>query len=52
MLLGRATLYGLSAAGEPGVERAIDILREEIDRDLGLLGAPSINALGPEFLTR
>ncbi len=52
VLLGRATLYGLSAAGEPGVERAIDILREEIDRDLGLLGAPSISALGPEFLTR
>ncbi|WP_245433709.1 alpha-hydroxy-acid oxidizing protein [Methylocystis hirsuta] len=26
VLLGRATLYDLSAAGEPGVERAIDIL--------------------------
>ncbi|HEY8125453.1 MAG TPA: alpha-hydroxy acid oxidase [Methylocystis sp.] len=52
VLLGRATLYGLSAAGAPGVERAIQILREEIDRDLGLLGAPSITALGPEYLTR
>jgi len=52
VLLGRATLYGLSAAGQPGVERAIDILREEIDRDLGRLGAPSMTALGPEFLTR
>lgn len=50
VLLGRATLYGLAAAGQAGVERAIDILREEIDRDLGLLGAPSIRDLGPEFL--
>ena len=52
VLLGRATLYGLSAAGAPGVERAIEILREEIDRDLGLLGTPSIAALGPEFVIR
>jgi (S)-mandelate dehydrogenase len=50
VLLGRATLYGLSAAGQEGVKRAIDILREEIDRDLGLLGVPSIKDLGPEFL--
>ena len=52
VLLGRATLYGLSAAGQAGVERAIHIMCDEIDRDLGLLGAPSIAALGPEFLTR
>lgn len=52
VLLGRATLYGLAAAGEKGVDRAIDILREEIDRDLGLLGAPSVKDLTPEFLTR
>jgi (S)-mandelate dehydrogenase len=52
VLIGRAALYGLCAAGQKGVERAIDILREEIDRDLGLLGAPSVKDLGPEFLTR
>lgn len=51
-LLGRATLYGLAAAGQKGVERAIDIFREEIDRDLGLLGAPSVKELGSAFLTR
>ena len=51
VLLGRATLYGLAAAGRTGVERAIDILREEIDRDLGLLGAPSVKDLGPDFIT-
>jgi (S)-mandelate dehydrogenase len=51
-LLGRATLYGLAAAGQKGVERAIDILREEIDRDLGLLGAPSVKELGADHITR
>ncbi len=52
VLLGRATLYGLAAAGQKGVERAIDILREEIDRDLGLLGAASVDDLGPDYVTR
>ncbi|RTL86870.1 MAG: alpha-hydroxy-acid oxidizing protein [Hyphomicrobiales bacterium] len=52
VLLGRATLYGLAAAGEKGVQRAIDILREEIDRDLGLLGARAVKDLGPSFLAR
>lgn len=52
VLLGRATLYGLAAAGRKGVERAIDILKSEIDRDLGLLGVATLEKLGPEFLTR
>lgn len=52
VLLGRATLYGLAAAGQAGIERAIDILREETDRDLGLIGAPRVTDLGAEFLTR
>jgi (S)-mandelate dehydrogenase len=50
VLIGRAALYGLAAAGQAGVARAIDILREEIDRDLGLLGAASIGDVGPDFL--
>lgn len=52
VLLGRATLYGLAAAGQKGVERAIDIFREEIDRDLGLLGAASVTDLRPDYITR
>ncbi len=52
VLLGRATLYGLAAAGQAGVTRAIDIMREEIDLDMGLLGAASVKDLGPEFITR
>jgi L-lactate dehydrogenase (cytochrome) len=37
-LVGRAYLYGLMAAGQAGVERATDILRDEFTRTLQLLG--------------
>jgi (S)-mandelate dehydrogenase len=47
VLLGRATLYGLGAGGGPGASRAIDILKSEIDRVVGLLGADSIAGLDP-----
>jgi len=52
VLVGRAVLYGVAAAGRPGASRALAILREEIDRGLALLGAPSIKELGPGFLVR
>jgi L-lactate dehydrogenase (cytochrome) len=44
-LIGRAGLYGLAAGGEAGVLRAIEILRQEIDITLTLLGRPDITAL-------
>lgn len=50
VLVGRATLYGLVAAGEQGVQRALEILTGEIDRTLGLLGCCSIGELGPHLL--
>src|SRR5688572_773456 len=45
VLVGRATLYGTAAGGEAGAARAIDLLREEIDRTLALLGCRNIAAL-------
>jgi L-lactate dehydrogenase (cytochrome) len=42
VLLGRAYLYGLAAAGEPGVRHAVDILADELRRAMALTGAPSI----------
>ena len=42
VLLGRATLYGLAAGGEAGAMRALAILKEEIERTVGLLGATSL----------
>jgi (S)-mandelate dehydrogenase len=42
VLIGRAVLYGVAAAGLAGASRALAILREELERDMGLLGAASI----------
>jgi len=47
---GRAYLYALAAAGQPGVERALTLLREEIERDMKLMGCRSIADLGRENL--
>jgi (S)-mandelate dehydrogenase len=48
VMIGRATLYGLAAGGEPGVERALGILSGEIHRVLGQLGCNSIAELSPQ----
>jgi (S)-mandelate dehydrogenase len=50
VLVGRATLYGVAAAGEAGASRAIDILRVEVDRVLALLGCHNIAELGPQHV--
>ena len=50
IFVGRATLYGVAAAGLAGASRALGILREEIDTTLGLIGCPRIDELGPDFI--
>jgi L-lactate dehydrogenase (cytochrome) len=45
--MGRPYLYGLTIAGQAGVERTLQILREEIERNMTLLGTPSINDIDP-----
>jgi (S)-mandelate dehydrogenase len=52
VMTGRATLYGLAADGERGVERALEILTTEIDRVLGQLGCNSVTDLGPHIVRR
>jgi L-lactate dehydrogenase (cytochrome) len=44
-MIGRPFLYGLAAAGRAGVERAIEILRYEIDVNLALLGRAGVRDL-------
>jgi L-lactate dehydrogenase (cytochrome) len=39
---GRFYLYALAAAGQPGVERALELMRLEIERDMRLMGASSV----------
>ncbi|SDV50393.1 alpha-hydroxy acid oxidase [Chitinasiproducens palmae] len=52
VMTGRATLYGLTAAGEAGVSHAIGLLHGEMNRTLGMLGRNSIAALGPDVLRK
>jgi L-lactate dehydrogenase (cytochrome)/(S)-mandelate dehydrogenase len=48
--VGRATLYGVAAAGLPGARRAIEILRGEIDLVAAQLGCPRIADLDASWL--
>jgi L-lactate dehydrogenase (cytochrome) len=50
VLIGRAYAYGVAAAGEPGVTRAIEILRTEIVRVMKLLGCASVADLDRSFV--
>jgi L-lactate dehydrogenase (cytochrome) len=49
-LIGKAFLYALSAAGEAGVTKAIEIMRSELRVTLALTGTSSIGAVGPHIL--
>jgi isopentenyl diphosphate isomerase/L-lactate dehydrogenase-like FMN-dependent dehydrogenase len=50
VLLGRAYAFGLAAAGKAGVTRALEILRDDVERTLRLLGCPSVSALNSSYL--
>jgi isopentenyl diphosphate isomerase/L-lactate dehydrogenase-like FMN-dependent dehydrogenase len=50
VLVGRAYAYGLAAAGEPGVNRAIAILRADLERTMKLLGCASISELDQTYV--
>jgi L-lactate dehydrogenase (cytochrome) len=50
VLVGRAYAYGLAAAGEAGVARALQILREDVERTLRLLGCRSVSELNPSYV--
>jgi L-lactate dehydrogenase (cytochrome) len=50
VLVGRAYAYGLAAAGKPGVLRALEILRQDVERTLKLIGCPSVSELDGSYL--
>jgi L-lactate dehydrogenase (cytochrome) len=50
VLVGRAYAYGLGAAGPSGVNRALEILRSDVERTMRLLGCPSISALDRSYI--
>jgi L-lactate dehydrogenase (cytochrome) len=51
-LIGRAFVYGLGAAGEAGVTKAIDILRTELDVAMALTGTTSVRNVGRSVIAQ
>jgi L-lactate dehydrogenase (cytochrome) len=51
-LIGRAYLYGLMAGGEAGVDRAIAILTDQVERTMRLLGVTCLEELTPQHVTQ
>ena len=52
VLVGRAYAYGMAAAGEAGIDRAIEILRADLSRTLKLLGCPAMTALDKSYIMK
>jgi isopentenyl diphosphate isomerase/L-lactate dehydrogenase-like FMN-dependent dehydrogenase len=50
VLVGRAYAYGLGAAGHAGVVRALEILRDDLERALKLMGCASVAELNPSLV--
>jgi len=50
--IGRAYLYPLAAGGQAGVERALGLLRAELERTLALMGCDAVAKLGGDYVRR
>jgi len=50
VLIARPYLYGLAVAGEEGVRRVVEILRNELEMAMGLLGRPTIQSIDRSVL--
>jgi L-lactate dehydrogenase (cytochrome) len=52
VFVGRPMLYAAVAGGEAGVQRALTLLKDEIDRDMALLGIRSISEISSDLVRR
>jgi len=52
VFVGRPLLYAAMVGGEAGVSRALTLLRDEVDRDMALLGIRSIGEITPELVRK
>ncbi|KAG5923886.1 hypothetical protein E4U61_002349 [Claviceps capensis] len=48
--IGRPFLYAMSAYGQPGVERAMQLLKDEMEMNMRLLGCASVRDLNPSLV--
>jgi L-lactate dehydrogenase (cytochrome) len=51
-MIGRSYVYGLGAGGQAGVEKAIDIIRKELDVTMALTGTSNVSEIGPQVLAQ
>ena len=49
-LAGRAYLYGLGAAGDAGVTKALELMRDELDVAMALTGTTRVSDIGPQVI--
>lgn len=49
--IGRPYLFGLAAGGQAGVAKALELLRAEIERDMGLTGCRNIAEISSKHIT-
>jgi L-lactate dehydrogenase (cytochrome) len=52
VFVGRPMLFAAVAGGEAGVTRALTLLKDEVDRDMALLGIRSIGEIPPELVRK
>ncbi|MCC4299569.1 alpha-hydroxy acid oxidase [Aurantimonas coralicida] len=50
VFVGRPFLFAAAVAGDAGVKHAVSLLAAEIDRDMAMIGAPSLDAITPDIL--
>ena len=48
--IGRPYLFGLAAGGQEGVAKALELLRAEIERDMGLIGCTGISEISGKHI--
>lgn len=48
--IGRGYLYPLAAGGQVGVERGLELLRDELNRTMALLGCDAVTKLGADYI--
>ncbi len=52
VFIGRPLLYAAVVGGEPAVQRALSLLKDEVDRDMALLGIRSTGEISPDLVRR
>jgi (S)-mandelate dehydrogenase len=50
VMSGRATLYGASAGGQEGAEKALSILGKEFEKVMAYVGCRTVAEVGPDIL--